>query len=121
MRLKSLLIFLIFAAACNSGNVPKDVLPPEKMVPIVYDLIKADEWVNGYLLNDTTEKPNTIFVRTYEQVFAIHKVEKANFYNSFRFYQQHPNINKVLFDSIHSLANRQQNLLYQKKFAPKTK
>ena len=119
MRLTCLFVFLLLLFACSSGSLPKDVLPPDKMVPIVYDLIKADEWVNGYLLSDSGAKPNETFIRTYQQVFSIHKIEKSVFYNSFRYYQQHPDINKVLFDSIHSFANRQQNQLYQKKFAPK--
>ena len=118
MRLRWLSCFLTFAFACSSGSLPDGVLPPDKMMPIVYDLIKADEYVNGYLLSDSAAQPNETYTRMHQQVFSIHKIDKTTFYTSFKYYQQHPDINKVLFDSIHAYANRQQNLLYQKKSAP---
>jgi hypothetical protein len=42
----------------------------------------------------------------YEHVFTIHHISKEDFYKSYRYYQQHPDKNKVLFDSLYAVVNR---------------
>ncbi len=68
------------------------------------DMLYADEFVNGYILVDTAKKRKTEHIKMYEQVFLIHKIDKKTFYSSLNYYQQHPNLNKVLIDSLLSGA-----------------
>lgn len=101
----------ILLMACSQSKVPSGILPPEKMKPLLFDMMRADELVTGYVLRDTSLKAKQEHQKMYEQVFAIHKTSKTEFYKSLKFYQQHPNINKVLFDSLLSFANRKKEKL----------
>lgn len=107
------IVLCIFSlTACNSSNVPADFIQPKKMVPLVYDMIRADELVNNYVLRDTALKSKNEHIKMYEQVFLIHQTTRNQFYKSLKYYQQHPDISKALFDSITAhTTNEQQKAL----------
>ncbi len=117
MRLTVALI-TVLCLACSKGSVPRDIIPPNKMTPLVFDIIRADEFVTDFVLRDTSLKEKEQRIKMYEQVFLVHHTTHDAFYKSFRYYQQHPDINKVLFDSLVSFGNRKLNLNYEQKYAP---
>jgi hypothetical protein len=84
------------------------------MEKVVYDLIKADEYINSFPASDTTVDLKTRRIQLYEQVFAIHKTSREEFYKSYKYYEKHPNIYKVLFDSMQLQATRKKNATQQK-------
>jgi len=43
----------------------------------------------------------------YEQVFAIHKLTKKEFFDSYHYYESHPVAYKELIDSLETYANKQ--------------
>ena len=43
----------------------------------------------------------------YEQVFAVHKISKKQFFDSYHYYEAHPVAYKELIDSLESYANKQ--------------
>ncbi|MCY7421900.1 MAG: DUF4296 domain-containing protein [Chitinophagaceae bacterium] len=107
--------FLLLAVACSTNEVPKNIIPPKEMKTLVFDLMKADNYVNNYVLKDTSLKSKDQHIKMYEQVFSIHKTTKKDFYNSLTYYQQHPRVNKALFDSTLAFANRQREVMYKEK------
>lgn len=112
MRIVALVLSLVVVSACSSRPVPQGVLAPDQMRPIVYDLIRSDELVNNYLLRDTSLKADEQHIKMYEQVFKIHKISRDEFYKSFSYYQAHPDVNKLLLDSLLSYSNRKQSALH---------
>lgn len=106
MRIGLSIIIILFLAACSSGNVPSDVIQPEKMKLVVYDMIRADEWVNTRASADTSFNRTTEVRKFYEQVFLIHKITRKQFYDSYKYYQAHPDLNRTLFDSLQGYANK---------------
>ena len=106
MRLTSIIISIILLVACSRSDVPGNILPPEKIRPIIFDLLRADEFVNNFVLKDTLLKREAEAVKLYEQVFLIHKVSAAEFYKSYKYYQAHPDVNKSLIDSLNAMAIR---------------
>src|SRR4051812_49176508 len=100
------ILFILFAGACSGSKIPDDILPPDKMKKVIFDLMRADEFVNVYVLKDTAKKRNVEAIKMYQQVFTIHNITKEKFFNSFKYYQGHPDQNKVLFDSLTSWANK---------------
>jgi Domain of unknown function (DUF4296) len=106
MRIFPIVSLLIIFVACSSGPVPKKVLQPERMQKIVYDLIRVDEFVNNFVVKDTTidlkKKRSTL----YEQVFKVNNTTRKEFYSSYKYYQEHPDIQKGLFDSLSTNLNR---------------
>ncbi len=106
MRIIACILSVFILIACSSGPVPKDIIPPDKMQGIVFDLIKADEFINSFAVKDTTVNIKIRRLTLYEQVFALHRTSKDEFFKSYKYYQQHPDKNKVLFDSLYAAANR---------------
>jgi hypothetical protein len=90
--------------------VPGDIIPPEKIQPIIFDLLRADEYVNNFLLRDTLLKREKEAVKLYEQVFQIHKVSSSEFYKSYKYYQAHPDKNKLLLDSLNAFVDRKRGI-----------
>ncbi len=52
----------------------------------------------------------------YQQVFTKHKTDKKTFYKSFAYYESHPALLKILFDSVSNYSSRQKSALYKKTY-----
>lgn len=104
---KTVFICLAFIfMGCSPNPLPKGILANNKMENIVYDLMQADEYLNNLLLKGSladSKKKRSIF---YEQIFKLHNTSRKEFYTSYRYYQQHPDIQKTLFDSLYAKAGR---------------
>lgn len=109
MRILLLIFIPIVFNACSFSPVPKGILPPDKMQKVVYDLIRIDEFISNFVVKDSTvdiKKKRSIL---YEQVFKVHNTTRKEFYASYKYYQQHPDIQKGLFDSLYEDINRNRN------------
>lgn len=115
MRLASFFLSVFILVSCSSSPVPKGILSPNKMQEIVFDLIKADEFINGFAVKDSSVNIKTRRLFLYQQVFSINQISKDDFYKSYRYYQQHPDKNKVLFDSLFAVANRKKREVLEPK------
>ena len=53
MRNGLLIVFVsLFLADCKSGNkVPGNILPQAKMQAVMWDMIRADQFLNDFVLN----------------------------------------------------------------------
>jgi hypothetical protein len=105
MRFIALIIASALMFACSS-SVPRGIIPPDEMKQIVFDLVRADQFIDNFVTKDTTANVKERRITLYEQVFAIHKVSREEFYKSYTYYQQNPDKNKVLFDSLNAYGNR---------------
>lgn len=100
------LFVVVFLVACNSGT-PKNVLPVNTMKVVMFDMLKADEWYARKLVGDTLLLKVKEDIPLYEQVFAVHKITKKQFFDSYHYYESHPVAYKELVDSLESYANMQ--------------
>ena len=103
MRTGPLFIFLlVFLAACrNENRIPPGVLPQKKMQAVIWDMMRADQFLADFVLNkDSGLNKNAESIKYYQQVFAIHQVSKEQFQQSFSFYRSHPALFKMIMDSI---------------------
>lgn len=110
MRKVACIFLSLIFFACSKNQVPKGILASDKMEKIIYDLLSVDEYVDNYVVKDTTvniKMKRSIF---YEQVFKLHNTNRKEFYTSYKYYQQHPGIQKVLFDSLIAKAGRAEAL-----------
>jgi hypothetical protein len=106
MRRPAIILLLIFFSACSSSPVPHEILQPERMQKVVYDLIRIDEFINNFVLKDSTVDIKKKRSTLYEQVFKVNHTTRKEFYTSYKYYQQHPDIQKGLFDSLYENLNR---------------
>lgn len=87
--------------------MPSDVLEINTMKQIVWDMVRADEYVKEHLSKDSNSLPRTLHVQQHKRVLALHKTNAEVFFKSYRYYQQNPALHKQLYDSVQAVANRQ--------------
>lgn len=105
-RLIYLLFIFVLLVSCHN-ETPKMVLPVNTMKVVMFDMLKADEWYARKLVGDTLMLKVKEDIPLYEQVFAIHKLTKKQFFDSYHYYEAHPVAYKELVDSLESYANKQ--------------
>ena len=89
----------------TAGN--KKILPVNTMKTVMWDMMKADEWFVRTSQKDSLAKKKREDIRVYEQVFAVHRITRKQFYNSYKFYETHPVALKELLDSVDALSGRE--------------
>ncbi len=101
--IKLRIVLLVLTLASCSSSLPEGILPPEKMTKIVGEMIQVDEYINNFLQRDTAvKKKRSIY---YEQVFRLNKVSRQDFYKTITYYEQHPDIQKTMFDSLYKITD----------------
>lgn len=101
---RSLLIMLVgfLISSCSSKEkIPRDLIQQKKMQAVLWDLMRADQFLSDYVLNkDTGLNKSAERLKYYNNIFSIHKVSRENFQHSFAYYQAHPVLFKMIMDSI---------------------
>lgn len=112
MRIIFLLAGLVLINSCNSkSKLPADVLKPDKMRAVLWDVIKADVFTAEFVKKDSSKNAAAENLKLQQQIFAIHKISKADFYRSYDYYKAHTEIFKQVMDSMVANAERDR---YQK-------
>ena len=108
MRRFILLFFgsLIFFSCSDKNKIPNNVLPKSEMQDVMWDIIRADEFVTAYIWkNDSTVNRLNESTDLYEQIFSIHKITREKFQKSLSFYRDHPVLLKEIIDSLSQKEN----------------
>lgn len=92
------LILCFFAVACSGPSVPDDVLSPDEMQQVLYDVIRADEMVDFLRLSDSTWQPFSRRTALYDTVFQLHNIKKEQFQKSLSYYQSRPDLLKEIIE-----------------------
>jgi len=108
-----LAIFCLLLAACgDKTSVPYGILSIDKMTPITWDMVEADQYAAILIKDSAHVDPKMERLRLYEQVFRSHGVSREKFEKSFNYYREHPEINQILYDSLNTQGNRYRNEAY---------
>ena len=101
MRIIFLLAGLVLMNSCRSkSKLPADVLKPDKMRAVLWDVIKADVFTAEFIKKDSSKNAASENLKLQQQIFAIHKISKADFYRSYDYYKAHTEIFKQVMDSM---------------------
>lgn len=103
MKTGLLIIYSLFLlTGCrNKGRVPADIIPQKKMQAILWDMMRADQFLGDFVLNkDSSLKKDAESLKLYQRVFSIHHISIERFQKSFSFYKTHPSLFKSMMDSI---------------------
>src|ERR1041385_8817185 len=105
MRALSLILIsiLLFYSCRGKVKVPSHVLSRPQMQAVIWDLVRADEWLKDYVFNiDSTIDRRKESIKMYNEVFKIHHIDKKKFQESFTWYRAHPDFLKIVLDSIYA-------------------
>ena len=97
-----ILQILPFVFACsNKNDLPQGILPPPKMQEVMWDMIRAGEFLNGFIFSrdSSIDKP-TVSQKWYYKMYQVHQISKKDFDRSFAYYQDHPLLMKIILDSL---------------------
>jgi hypothetical protein len=96
-----LTLFTGIISCKNSGSVPGDVLPQPKMQAVMWDMMRADQFLSDYVLNkDSSKNKELESIKLYTRIFAFHKISKEEFEKSFAYYRSNPLQLQELMDSV---------------------
>jgi len=94
-------IFFLMQACSNKDKLPQGVLPKEKMREIMWDMIRAGEFLQSYVLpKDSTINKAAEHQKWYDKIYEIHKTNKADFEKSYAYYKAHPMLMKDMLDTL---------------------
>lgn len=101
--MRSFLIVTIFLmqACSDKDKLPEGVLPKQKMREIMWDMIRAGEFLQSYVLpKDSTIDKVAEYEKWHDKIYVIHKTNKAAFEKSFAYYKAHPILMKEMLDTL---------------------
>lgn len=76
-------------------------MPREKMDSVLWDMLRAGEFINGYVqATDTGAARGSKSVAVYEEVLRVHKITRQQFDESFAWYRAHHDQMKRLLDTL---------------------
>jgi hypothetical protein len=107
VRKGTVIIAGVLLMACKGEEKPLGI---DQMKVIVWDLICSEQYALG-INNDSILKPDQRTIETFRRTFVQDKVSKEQFYSSFRYYNGHPDQQKILFDSVIAYGTRQREQL----------
>ena len=70
------------------------------MQAVLWDMLRTDEFVSNYGRRDTSVSVKDRSTRLYTEIFRIHNTTKSQFEKSIKFYNLHPDIFKIVLDSL---------------------
>jgi hypothetical protein len=104
-----LVLMTIGMLSCKGKYSPTKVLPFDTMKIVILDLMNAEQWNNFIIVKDTSLRRTNNNLKLYQQVFFIHHISKEQFYNSYQYYEEHPDRMKTLLDSLTTFDERQKS------------
>jgi hypothetical protein len=112
-----IIALILFFSCTQKTKIPDAILPPDKMEKLLMDMLRAEEFLNQRQ-PDSAIVDSFNRIKLYQSVLALHKTTKEDFKKSFTFYEAHPDLLKVVLDSMHNKATRSE---LQTKMPPKIK
>lgn len=108
MRTAAILFFVsLFFTGCKSDlSVPADVIRPTQMQDVLWDVIRGDLLAQELIKHDSTKTLKEESRAISEKVFLLHNISREKFEKSMTFYEKHPAMMKVIFDSLHAIKTR---------------
>ena len=95
------MLALMALAACGSGDrLPDNVLPPERMAPVLKQMIAADEWVNWRVEQQQPIDANAERIHRYRAALRAAGISEEQFRTSFAYYKAHPKMLGLIFDTL---------------------
>jgi len=101
-----LMIFcLAFCCSCKD-SIPSNIIKPEKMQKVVWDIFRADALAQQLVQKDSSKKLPDEKAKLMNKVFSIHNINQVEFEKSYSYYTQHPDILKNILDTLNAKETR---------------
>ena len=95
-----ILLLIISFISCSEKEQKKNILPENEMREIMWDMVRADQYVAAFLPKDSTHSRKDQSIALYEDIFHIHKITREQFKTSFDYYSSRPDLFRPIIDSL---------------------
>lgn len=96
-----LFLMLIFLGACSGKQkVPKNILQPEEMKQVLWDVFLAEALANQLASTDSSIVANDKIKEFTRNTFEVHKIDEQQFLKSYNWYVSHPETFSSILDSL---------------------
>ncbi|MBP6431012.1 MAG: DUF4296 domain-containing protein [Ferruginibacter sp.] len=92
--------------SCKNDK-PKGLLSEKKMQAVFTDIMKVDAYTKNFIAKDSQKNAILENTKMQMQVFALHKITKEEFYNSYEYYISDVKKMQPFMDSIINKANNE--------------
>ena len=99
------IVFVLLVFSCAIKEKKDKILPENKMREVMWDMIRADQYVTDFLLRDSTKKKKDESVKLYDQIFRLHKTTADEFKKSLAYYSSRPDLLQPIIDSLATRKN----------------
>jgi hypothetical protein len=100
-----ILLLVILFFSCSEKEKKPHVLSENKMRAVMWDMIRADQYVSDLLLKDSTRNKKDESAKLYEEIFHIHKITRVEFKKSLNYYTSQPDLFRPIIDSLAKRKN----------------
>jgi hypothetical protein len=100
------LAFGLLTSCVNKSDPPPGILKPEKMQAVLWDVIRADAFTSEFIKKDSAKNAVAENLKLQQQIFAIHKITKTEFYSSYDYYKKSTSVFKAMLDSMIAKSER---------------
>jgi hypothetical protein len=110
-----LIIFCLFVSCIGKNKVPSEIIQPGEMQKILWDVIRAQELSTEIARKDSTVNEIAETKVLTQKVFEIYKITSTEFNQSYIWYTNHPDIIRIVFDSLNAQKQRETQLQRKEK------
>lgn len=119
-------IVALFFSCQGKKKVPRGIIQPQKMQQVLWDYIRADVFARDFIKKDSLRNDTIENLEMQNKVFAFYHISREDFYKSYDFYIEHPELMNAVMDSMIAKQNRfklhtQQQKNNQRRFLPREK
>lgn len=101
--------FILFSCAGKS-KVPSEIIQPKEMQDILWDVLRAQALSASMSVKDSSIKEVAETKMLIQKVFEIHRVSSSAFDQSYSWYTGHPDVMRIVFDSMNIQNQRRSEL-----------
>jgi hypothetical protein len=108
MRISFLLFLCLIFSSCHTRDeLPEGILAPEKMQIVFWDYLRSDIYAEDFLKADSSLNIQKESAALQKELFEKHHVSRDDFFRSYRYYSDHPELMRNMLDS---MVARQQRM-----------
>ncbi|MGH2563517.1 MAG: DUF4296 domain-containing protein [Ginsengibacter sp.] len=113
-----LIVFSLFVSCVGKNDVPSEIIQPDKMQKVLWDVLKAQALSTEISRKDSTINEITETKILTQKAFEINSVSPAAFNRSYTWYTNHPDVMRIIFDSLNAQNQRESQLEMTEKHRP---
>ncbi len=110
-----IIVACLMIYGCKPG-IPKDIIQPEKMEAVLYDIHVIDAYTSTFPSQDSAKK---IVPAYYKGIYKKFEIDSALHQKSMNYYYAHPDLFKEMYDRISAKLNKEKDKkAYQQSVQP---